>query len=83
MYRGDVARPMRAFVLIRCEIDEVLSAVDELEEIDGVARVDAVTGKYDAVAEIDVEDTDEIRRIVAGEVHDTYGVIETTTCIAT
>lgn len=78
-----LARPMRAFVLIRCDIDSVLSAVEEISGIDGVARVDAVTGKYDAVAEIEVEDTDEIRRIVAGEVHETPGVAETTTCIAT
>ncbi|MCX2819373.1 Lrp/AsnC ligand binding domain-containing protein [Haladaptatus sp. F3-133] len=74
---------MRAFVLIRCEVDSVLSAVEEIDALEGVARVDAVTGKYDAVAEVDVEDTDEIRRIVAGEIHEAPGVAETTTCIAT
>ena len=74
---------MRAFVLIRCEVDSILTAVEEISKIDGVTRADAVTGKYDAVVEIDVEDTDEVRRIVAGEVHDTPGVAETTTCIAT
>ncbi|MFP4175175.1 MAG: Lrp/AsnC ligand binding domain-containing protein [Halobacteriales archaeon] len=74
---------MRAFVLIRCDVDAVLSAVDKIKAVDGVARVDAVTGKYDAVAEVDVEDTDEIRRIVAGEIHEVPGVAETTTCIAT
>jgi len=83
MWEASVARRMRAFVLVRCDIDSVLTAVEEMSGIDGVVRVDAVTGKYDAVVEIDAEDTDEIRRIVAGGVHDTPGVAETTTCIAT
>lgn len=83
MCEAPVARGMRAFVLIRCEIDTVLSAIDEIREIEGVTTVDAVTGKYDAVAQIETEDTDEIRRIVAGDVHDAPGVAETTTCIAT
>jgi DNA-binding Lrp family transcriptional regulator len=83
MWEASVARPMRAFVLIRCDIDSVLSAVDEITAIDGVTRVDAVTGKYDAVAEVDAEDTNGIRRIVAGEIHEVPGVAETTTCIAT
>jgi DNA-binding Lrp family transcriptional regulator len=74
---------MRAFVLIRCEVDYVLSAVESIDEIDGVVRIDAVTGKYDAVAEVEVEDSDEIREIVAGEVHAVEGVEETATCIAT
>ena len=83
MWEASLARPMRAFVLIRCEVDSILSAVEQINEVDGVTRVDAITGKYDAVAEIEVNDTDEIRRIVAGEVHEAPGVAETTTCIAT
>lgn len=74
---------MRAFVLIRCEVDAVLSAVDRIGDIEGVVRVDAVTGKYDAVAEIEVDDTEKIKSIVAGEIHAIDGVAETATCIAT
>ncbi len=74
---------MRAFVLVRCDVDSVLSAVDRIGEIENVVRVDAVTGKYDAVAEIEVGGTDEIRELVAGEIHAVDGVDETATCIAT
>lgn len=74
---------MRAFVLIRCDVDAVLSAVEEIGGIDGVVRVDAVTGKYDAVAQIEAVSTDEMREVVAGEIHEVEGVAETTTCIAT
>jgi DNA-binding Lrp family transcriptional regulator len=74
---------MRAFVLIRCEVDAVLSAVERIGGIEGVVRVDAVTGKYDAVAEVEAETTDKLREIVAGEIHRTDGVAETATCIAT
>jgi DNA-binding Lrp family transcriptional regulator len=74
---------MRAFVLIRCDVEAVLSAVEEMGEIDGVVRVDAVTGKYDAVAQIEAVSTDEMREVVAGDIHDVDGVAETTTCIAT
>jgi len=74
---------MRAYILIQCDVDSILDAVDEIRGIDGVARVDAVTGKYDAVAEVDVDDTDEIRSIVAGRIHETPGIADTTTCIAT
>ena len=74
---------MRAFVLIRCEVDSVLSAVDKIGDIEGVVRVDAVTGKYDAVAEVEVDGTDKIKGIVAGDIHAIDGVAETTTCIAT
>lgn len=74
---------MRAFVLIRCDVDAVLSAVEKMGGIEGVERVDAVTGKYDAVAVVDVDTTDEVREIVAGKIHSIEGVAETTTCIAT
>jgi len=74
---------MRAFVLIKCEVDGVLSAVEKMEAIEDVIRVDAVTGKYDAVTEIEASDTDELRNVVAGEIHSIDGVAETTTCIAT
>jgi len=74
---------MKAYVLIRCEIDSVLDAVDEIGAIEGVESVSPVTGKYDGVAELHVDSTEEIRDIVAGSVHEAEGVAETTTCIAT
>jgi len=74
---------MMAYVLIRCEIDSVLDAIDEIDAVEGVESVSPVTGKYDVVAELEVDSTEEIRDIVAGDVHRAKGVAETTTCIAT
>jgi len=54
-----------------------------MEGIEGVVRVDAVTGKYDVVAEVTAEEAEELRDVVAGEIHAIDGVSDTATCIAT
>ncbi|MDY6780184.1 MAG: Lrp/AsnC ligand binding domain-containing protein [Halobacteria archaeon] len=73
----------KAYVLVECEVDSVLSAVDDIENAEGVVSVSPVTGKYDMIVEVEVDEVDELRNIVAGDIHDTYGIKETTTCIAT
>ncbi|MFP4632294.1 MAG: Lrp/AsnC ligand binding domain-containing protein [Halobacteriales archaeon] len=71
------------YVLVRCEVDSVLDAVDELDGVDGVVDVNPVTGKYDVIAEIEVDEIDRLRGLVAGRFHDTEGVVDTKTCIST
>lgn len=73
----------RAFVLIRCEIDAVLSTIEAMEDVAAVRHVDPVTGEYDVIAEVEVDEVEELRDIVAGSIHDLFGVEETRTCIAT
>ncbi|MFB6284614.1 MAG: Lrp/AsnC ligand binding domain-containing protein [Halobacteria archaeon] len=72
-----------AYVLINCSVDSVLPAIDKLREIEAVDTASAVTGKYDVIARVEVGEIEELRDIVAGLIHETPGVEDTTTCIAT
>lgn len=73
----------RAFVLIDCEIDAVLATIDAIEDVAAVRSADPVTGEFDVIAEVEVDEVEELRDIVAGRIHDLFGVEQTTTCIAT
>lgn len=74
---------VKAFVLIECEVNSVLPTIDALEDLDEVREASAVTGKYDVIAEIEVEEVQDLRDIVTGTVHGIPGVETTTTCIST
>lgn len=74
---------VEAYVLIDCEVDSVLSVVDDVSSVDDVVDVDPVTGKHDVVARLEVDEVENLRDLVAEEIHDSEGVEATLTCIAT
>lgn len=74
---------VKAYVLIECDTGSVQSAVGQMQEMDEVKESTAVTGEYDIIAELEVEQVDELLKTVAGKIHEIGGIGDTTTCIAT
>lgn len=73
--------PVKAYLLINTEVgrgDAVVSAVGGL---DGVIRVNRVTGPYDVIVTIEVADLHSVGKFVNNSVHTVPGVAKTLTCI--
>jgi DNA-binding Lrp family transcriptional regulator len=70
-----------AFVNIVIE-REAAEATDAIADAEGVAAAHHVLGKFDAVAELDLEDPGSLQRVVTGLIQDVGGVEETTTVVS-
>jgi DNA-binding Lrp family transcriptional regulator len=79
-------RGMRAYVLIETAPGKTKSIKKELGRLAGhestVAHLDAVTGPYDFIAQIEGPTLDAIGRLVTDEIGAIDGVTRTTTCVA-
>ena len=79
-------RGMKAFVLIETAPGKTKSVKKELSRIAGhgpsLAHLDAVTGPYDFIAQIEGATLDAIGRLVTDEIGVIDGVTRTTTCVA-
>jgi DNA-binding Lrp family transcriptional regulator len=77
---------MKAFVLIETAPGKTKSVKKELSRIAGqgssLAHLDAVTGPYDFIAQVEGPTLDAIGRLVTDEIGIIDGVTRTTTCVA-
>ncbi|ASJ10011.1 AsnC family transcriptional regulator [Thermococcus sp. P6] len=72
---------VRAYVLLTVEIGKVESVIEEIKQIPGVRKADAVTGPYDAIVHLEAKDLGELTRKILHDIHNIDGVIDTTTAI--
>ena len=81
-----VRRGMKAFVLIETAPGKTKSVKKALSRIAGhgpsLAHLDAVTGPYDFIAQVEGPTLDAIGRLVTDEIGVIDGVTRTTTCVA-
>ena len=79
-------KKMRAYVLIETAPGKTKSVKKELSRIAGagssLAHLDAVTGPYDFIAQVEAATLDAIGRLVTDEIGAIDGVTRTTTCVA-
>lgn len=73
---------VKAYILMNLVSSGVPEALKEIREIKGVVFADAVTGPYDAVAQLNVSDMDELGRTVTTKILKVKGVAKTLTCVA-
>lgn len=73
---------VRAYVLITATAGKALEVVDRLRQSPGVVSVDAITGEYDVIAQVEADDIAGIGRLVVDRVQAAQGVLKTTTCLA-
>lgn len=72
---------VRAYVLITATAGKALEVVERLRGADGVANVDAITGEYDVIAQLEAPDIAGIGRLVVERVQAAHGVLKTVTCL--
>ena len=73
---------VRAYVLITANAGRALDVVDRLKSQDGVLQVDAITGEYDVIAQVQAGDVAGVGRLVVDKVQSSDGVYKTVTCLA-
>jgi DNA-binding Lrp family transcriptional regulator len=70
-----------AYVLINTSLGSALDIVKKVAKIKGVKKACAVTGAYDILATVDVENLADIGDLVVNKIHCMEGVCETHTLI--
>jgi len=71
----------RVFILIETQVGKVRDVVTELRTYAGIKTVDAITGPYDVIAQIEAEDMGAVADLVTGKVQGIRGVMRTITCV--
>ena len=76
-------KPFRAFVLIQTIPGRVEGVLRALRRLSPVISVTSVTGPYDIVALVEVDELRELSQVVAGKMGGLRGVTRTTTLLCT
>ena len=73
---------VHAFVTVITAGGSSPDVVDQIRGVDGVTEAHVVAGEYDVIAELDVEDTGELMRVVTAEIRELEDVGTTRTYVA-
>lgn len=71
---------VQAYILIQTEVGKARDVAAAIGEIQGVVRVDAVTGPYDVVVLTEARNVDELGRMIVSQVQLVSGITRTLTC---
>ncbi|MCC3764955.1 Lrp/AsnC ligand binding domain-containing protein [Glycomyces sp. TRM65418] len=71
---------VQAYILVQTEVGMAASVADAVAEIDGVVRVDTVTGPYDVVILTEAATVEDLGASVVGKVQRVAGITRTLTC---
>lgn len=73
---------VRAYILMTLEPGQAMDVVKRLRGEPGVLQVDAITGEYDAIAQIQAQSVKEIGTMIVDRIQSFSGVMRTITCLA-
>ena len=73
---------VRAYVLLALEPGKAMDGVRRIRQEAGVLQVDAFTGEYDAVAQVQADDVKGIGTLIVDHLQGVSGVVRTITCLA-
>lgn len=71
-----------AYVNIVVDAGAVSAAADTITDIDEVDTVHMVTGEYDIIAHVTLDEDDDLPTVVADKIHTVTGVADTVTNVA-
>ena len=74
--------PTKAYILIETSVGKTREVATALRAVKGVQSADVVTGPYDIIAIVEVQDLGFIGDMVTGEVHVIGGITRSVTCLA-
>jgi DNA-binding Lrp family transcriptional regulator len=73
---------VRAYVLISATPGKAIDVAGRLKGQDGIVQVDAITGEYDVIAQVEAADIAGIGSLIVEKVQRQEGVFKTITCLA-
>jgi DNA-binding Lrp family transcriptional regulator len=71
---------VQAYILIQTEVGKARDVANEIRDVAGVVRVDAVTGPYDVVVLAEARSVDELGKMIVSKVQLVTGITRTLTC---
>jgi DNA-binding Lrp family transcriptional regulator len=71
---------VQAYILIQTEVGKARDVAAAISQIEGVARVDAVTGPYDVIVLSEARNVDELGKMIVSQVQLVSGITRTLTC---
>lgn len=71
---------VQAYILIQTEVGKARDVAAAIDKIQGVARVDAVTGPYDVVVLAEGHSVDELGQMIVSKIQYVPGITRTVTC---
>jgi anthranilate phosphoribosyltransferase len=72
----------QAYVHVVVDPGAARQAAERIDDIEAVSAAHLVTGEYDVIAQVSVDDADAIPDVVAEEIHGVTGVLDTVTSVA-
>lgn len=73
---------MKAYVLINVRVGQIKEVVKHLRRAEKIVEANMTFGPYDAVAIVEVQDLNELGRLLSSVIQPIPGVLETLTCLA-
>jgi DNA-binding Lrp family transcriptional regulator len=71
---------VRAYILIQTEVGKAREVAAAISAIEGIVRVDAVTGPYDVIVLSEARNVDELGKMIVSQVQMVSGITRTLTC---
>jgi DNA-binding Lrp family transcriptional regulator len=71
---------VQAYILIQTEVGKARDVAAAISKIDGVVRVDPVTGPYDVIVLSEARNVDDLGKMIVSQVQLVSGITRTLTC---
>jgi DNA-binding Lrp family transcriptional regulator len=71
---------VHAYILIQTSVGKSVDVSAAIGDIQGVTRVDAVTGPYDVIAMVEANTVDELGKLVLSQIQLIPNITRTLTC---
>ncbi len=72
----------KAYLLIESEPGSTSQLISDLTSVKEITAVEFVSGPYDFIAEIEVDDVSQLGSLITNVVHPIKGIDRTVTCIS-
>jgi DNA-binding Lrp family transcriptional regulator len=71
---------VQAYILIQTEVGRARDVAGAIGRVDGIVRVDAVTGPYDVIVLAESQNVDDLGKMIVSAVQMVPGITRTLTC---
>ena len=71
---------VHAYILIQTSVGQSVDVAGAIRGVEGVTRVDAVTGPYDVVAMVEARSVDDLGKLVLSQIQMIPNITRTLTC---
>jgi DNA-binding Lrp family transcriptional regulator len=71
---------VQAYILIQTEVGKAAAVAKAINDIEGVANAEDVTGPYDVIVRAEAKNVDDLGKLVVARIQGVEGITRTLTC---